>query len=74
MNGLFEGPDDTKNECDALIATFTIDNLYIQLANLFIKGNSNLEILYGKIKELIHPDDMSLVFIDFSEAEGRLFL
>lgn len=70
LSELYEGPHETRNECEALIATFTIDNLYLQLANLMIKTPSNLDILYGKLKELTCPNDMSLVFIDLSEAEG----
>lgn len=47
--------------------------MHLQLANLLIKNNSNLDLLYGKMKELTNPDDMLLVFIDLSEAEGMLY-
>lgn len=70
LSDLYEGPSETTNECEAVIASFEIDNLKLQLANLFIKHNSKLDIIYGKIKELISPDDMSMVFIDLSEAAG----
>lgn len=71
LEDLFEGPQETQHECEALIASFTIDNLYLQLANLWIKTNSNFDVLYRKIKELTNKDNMSLVFIDISEAGGK---
>lgn len=70
LTDLYEGPNETTNVCEAVIASFVIDNLELQLANLLIKNNSKLDMLYGKIKELTSPDDMSLVFIDLSETEG----
>lgn len=70
---LYEGPNETRNECEALIASITVDNLILQLANLMIRNNSKLNNIYDKIKETINPDDMSLVFIDLSDTEGMIF-
>lgn len=70
---LYEGPSETRNECEALIASFSVDHLMLQLANLMIRSSSNLSNIYEKIKEIINPDDMSLVFIDLSDTEGMIF-
>lgn len=74
LEDLFEGPEETQHECEALIASFTVDNLYLQLANLWIKANSNVDVLYRKMNDLTNKDNMSLVFIDLSEAEGKIIM
>ncbi|XP_072397879.1 endonuclease/exonuclease/phosphatase family domain-containing protein 1-like [Diabrotica undecimpunctata] len=65
---LSEGPTDTKSECEALVASFRVGNINMQLVNLMLHKGTNIELLNQKFKELTTESDLLMVFIDFSDV------
>ncbi|XP_057653342.1 endonuclease/exonuclease/phosphatase family domain-containing protein 1-like [Diorhabda carinulata] len=63
---LNEGPSDTKTECEALVASFRVGNINLQLVNLMLHKSTNIDFLDQKFKELTSESDLLLVFIDFT--------
>nr|XP_023029055.1 endonuclease/exonuclease/phosphatase family domain-containing protein 1-like isoform X1 [Leptinotarsa decemlineata] len=66
---LNKGPDETNNECDALIASFRVGNLNMQLVNLSLNRGANIEILNQKFKDLTSEGDFLMVFIDYTNVD-----
>uniref|UniRef100_A0A6P7GEI5 Endonuclease/exonuclease/phosphatase family domain-containing protein 1-like n=1 Tax=Diabrotica virgifera virgifera TaxID=50390 RepID=A0A6P7GEI5_DIAVI len=65
---LSEGPTDTKSECEALVASFRVGNINMQLVNLMLHKGTNIELLNQKFKELTTESDLLMVFIDFTDV------
>ncbi|KAG5897169.1 hypothetical protein JTB14_022532 [Gonioctena quinquepunctata] len=61
---LNKGPDESKNDCEALVATFRLGNLNMQLVNLTLRAGANIENLNQKFTELTSKEDFLVVFID----------
>lgn len=63
---LNEGPEETKRDCEVLVATFRIGELNLQLVNLMLNKHADVKALNRKISELVSEGDMVLVFVDLS--------
>ena len=63
---LTQGPDETKDDCEVLIAAFKIGELNLQLVNMKLNKSAKLETLRDKIKDLVSEEDMLVLFVDFS--------
>lgn len=66
MISLNEGPEETKRDCEVLVATFRIGELNLQLVNLMLNKHADVIALNRKISELVSEGDMVLVFVDLS--------
>lgn len=65
---LKESPEDTKNDCEALIAHFRVGDMNLQLVNMSLNKDANIQFLYEKVTDLISEGEMVMLFIDFSKC------
>lgn len=73
---LLESPEDTRNDCDAIIADFLIGDLNLQIVNISLKDDANIKFLNDKISDLISEEETVMLCIDFSNCnylDGKLF-
>ncbi|EFA04215.1 endonuclease/exonuclease/phosphatase family domain-containing protein 1 [Tribolium castaneum] len=63
---LNQGPQETSDDCEVLIASFKVGDLDLQLVNMKLNKKAKLDVLQEKIKDLISEEDMLLLFVDFS--------
>lgn len=63
---LNEGPEETKGDCEVLVATFQVGELNLQLVNLMLNKDADVKALNRKIAELVREGDMLMVFVDLS--------
>lgn len=72
---LLESPEDTRNDCDAIIADFLIGDLNLQIVNISLKDDANIKFLNDKISDLISEEETVMLCIDFSNCnylDGKL--
>lgn len=65
---LMESPEDTRNDCEAIIAHFLMGDINLQLVNMSLKRDANIQFLSEKIKDLISEEEMVMLCIDFSRC------
>lgn len=76
LGSLLESPEDTRNDCDAIIADFLIGDLNLQIVNISLKDDANIKFLNDKISDLISGEETVMLCIDFSNCnylDGKLF-
>ncbi|XP_066138800.1 endonuclease/exonuclease/phosphatase family domain-containing protein 1-like isoform X1 [Euwallacea fornicatus] len=65
---LMESPEDTRKDCDALIAHFLIGDLNLQIVNMSLKEGANVKFLNEKLTDLISEEEIVMLCIDFSNC------
>ncbi|KAJ8916160.1 hypothetical protein NQ315_016299 [Exocentrus adspersus] len=64
---LNEGPEETRRDCEVLVATFRVGELNLQMVNLMLNKRADVQALNRKISELVcEGDNMLIVFVDLS--------
>ncbi|KAJ8951829.1 hypothetical protein NQ318_019804 [Aromia moschata] len=66
---LNEAPEETRKDCEVLIATFRLGELYLQMVNMMLRRGADMKALGKKIRELSSDEEYLVVFADFSDFE-----